>query len=359
MRLKNPRLEIDLKKIRANAKNVLDTCKPAGVSVMGVTKSFCAFLPVVQAFVESGITQLADSRLQNIINMKQSGVQAEFMLLRIPMMSEVEELVTYAQMSVNSELEVIEAINNAAGKQKKIHKIMLAVDVGDLREGFWPDQVVEAARACAKMENIELAGLFTNFGCYGGVLPTVKNTSILVELAQQIEEEIGSPLQYVSVGGTVAFKLLEDGIMPKGINHIRIGEAITMGMDTSGMERKINGAFQDAFELVAEIIELKEKPSVPIGDIGYDAFTGIPKFEDKGIRRRAICGIGKQDLFLEALYPKCPGVEVLGASSDHLLLDVTDSPERLRVGDEVRFGITWSNMLRLTTSPYVQKIAVE
>lgn len=355
----NPRLEIDLNKIKSNATTILNKCKKRNMSVIGITKSFCAYPPIVRALLESGIHIFADSRIQNIIHMKEAGINAEFMLLRIPMLSEVEKLVDYAEMSFNSENKVVKAISEEAQRKGKIHKVVMMVDVGDIREGVLPIDALDTAKQWIAMPNIQLVGIATNFGCYGGILPDKTNTSLLVGISKQIEQKTGEKMQIVSVGGTVALKMVEEGEMPEGISNIRIGEAITIGMDTSGMERLIEGTYQDAFTLFVEIVELKEKTSVPIGRLGYDAFTGVPKFVDKGIRKRAICGIGKQDLFLEALVPLLPDVEVLGASSDHLLLDVTDCPLELEVGSEVSFGITWANMLRLTTSPYVAKVIKE
>ena len=54
------------------------------------------------------------------------------------------------------------------------------------------------------------------------------------------------------------------------------------------------GTRQDTVKLVAEVIELKRKPSMPIGKIGKDAFGNTPVFEDKGIRLRAILAVGNR-----------------------------------------------------------------
>jgi predicted amino acid racemase len=355
----NPRLEINLRKIRENAERIIEICSRYGVKVMGVTKSFSGDPRIARAFTEAGITSFADSRLQNIVALKEAGIKGEQMLLRIPMKSEAQAIVTYADISVNSELETIRALSDAALTLGKKHKILLMVDVGDLREGVWPDQVLETAKIIAGYRGVELIGLGTNVGCYGGVLPTYENTAILAELAEEIRGKLGMELPMISAGGTCALKLVEDGQWPEGVNYIRVGEAITFGMDTTNMGRLIEGTHQDAFKLVAEIVELKEKPSVPIGPTGYDAFHGVTKFEDKGIRKRAICAIGKQDMFFDGITPIKEGIEVLGGSSDHLLLDVTDCSEPLEVGSEVGFRIMWSNMLRLTTSPYVQRVYIE
>ena len=48
-------------------------------------------------------------------------------------------------------------------------------------------------------------------------------------------------------------------------------------------------------------------------------------------------------------------VDVLGASSDHLILDVTKSDREYKVGDTVQFTLEYGAVLRLATSEYVTK----
>ena len=58
------------------------------------------------------------------------------MLIRIPMISEAEDVVRYTDISLNSEIKVAKALSKEAIKMGKIHEIILMVDVGDLREGI-------------------------------------------------------------------------------------------------------------------------------------------------------------------------------------------------------------------------------
>ena len=104
-----------------------------------------------------------------------------------------------------------------------------------------------------------------------------------------------------------------------------------------------------------EIIEIKEKNSVPNGNIGYDAFGRIPKFEDKGIIKRAIIALGRQDVAPEDLIPLDEGIEILGASSDHMLLELTPRAEDYKIGDIVSFSLNYVALLNVMNSPYVHK----
>jgi predicted amino acid racemase len=191
-------------------------------------------------------------------------------------------------------------------------------------------------------------------GCFGGVLPSVDNLGLLVRLTREIENRLGSRLELVSGGGTSSLLLLEDGLLPVGVNQLRVGEGILLGTDTTN-QRSIPGLHQDAFRLQAEVIELKDKPSLPIGEIGRDAFGQIPKFVDLGNRKRAIVALGRQDVNIEGIWPLTPGITILGASSDHLILDVSDSEVDIEMGGEIGFGLSYAGLLSACQSRYIDK----
>jgi len=186
------------------------------------------------------------------------------------------------------------------------------------------------------------------------VIPTRKNLTRLVELTEEIENNFHVNLEVISGGSTSVLKLIEDEIIPDRINQLRIGVGILLGQDDVRL-RNIAGTYQDTFILTAEVIEVQEKPSLPQGEIGRDAFGEIPVFRDLGIRKRAILAIGKQDIYLNSLIPLKEGMKIVGASSDHLIIDITDFKEELKVGDEVRFRLNYPALLSATTSKYVKK----
>lgn len=355
--MKFPRIVFDLNKIKENAEYIKELCDKNDVQVMAVTKGYCGYPPVVKVLYDAGIRNFGDSRIENIKRMREAGIKGEMTLIRIPMISEAEEVVQWADISLNSEINVLQALDNAAKNQTKVHKVILMVDVGDLREGVLPDDLEDFVSEALKFDNLKIIGLGFNVGCFGGVLPTEENTQLLVDLAQNIQGKFDIKLDILSGGSTCALPLIEKNGLPQGINQFRIGEAIIVGRDSTG-NRCVPGTRQDTMELVAEVIELKKKPSMPIGKIGKDAFGNTPVFEDKGIRLRAILAIGRQDADPEKLIPLTDGVEILGGSSDHLLIDVTESDDEFFVGKEVSFGLTYGAMLRLMTSEYVKKIVV-
>ncbi len=352
-----PSLYINTDKIQRNAKTVVSMCKKHYIEVMGITKGFCAFPPIVRAMLRGGVEKLGDSRIKNIITMREAGIDVPIYLIRIPMLSEVEDTIKFANGSLNSEFEVIKALSEKAALLNKTHKVILMVDVGDLREGFLPKDVVDITGKVLELPNIEFEGLGTNVGCYGGVLPSYENTKIIVDLAKEIESKYGISVKTLSGGSTVTLTLLENGEISPGINQLRIGEATILGTDIKNL-KPIPGTEQNTMILKTEVIELKVKPSHPIGEIGRDAFGNIVHFEDKGDRKRAIVAIGKQDCGLDGVTPIDSSIEILGASSDHMILDVTDCKQEIQVGSIIEFNIAYGEMLDLTTSKYVGKYEI-
>lgn len=351
---KNPRLDIYLDKIRNNSENIKALCLKHGIKVVGITKGCCAIPEVGRAMIEGGINILGDSRIENLGGLKEAGLKAETMLIRIPMLSEVDRVLDWADISLNSEISVIKLLSQEALKRKILHRIILMIDLGDLREGIMPDDALQMVGEIRKLSGVKLTGIGANFCCISGVMPTRENLTKLVKLTEEIKDKFYINLQVISGGNTSVLKLVEDDIVPNRINQLRIGVGILLGQDDVRL-RNIAGTYQDTFILTAEVIEVKEKPSLPQGEIGRDAFGEIPVFQDLGIRKRAILAIGKQDIHLNSLVPMKKEVKIVGASSDHLIIDINDFKEEVKVGDEVKFRLNYPALLSATTSKYINK----
>lgn len=348
-----PSLEINLSKIRLNTEYLVNLCSNHTIEIMGVAKGVCASLPIVKAMLSGGIKKLGDSRIQNISALKEAGIDVPMYLIRIPMPSELEEVINWSDGSLNSEIEVIRTISHKAKLYDKLHKVILMVDVGDLREGVMPDDVLDVAGQILACPGVELEGLGTNVGCYGGIIPSKENTQILIDLARDIEKRYGITMKTLSGGNTATFNLLEKNSLPQGINQFRTGEAILLGTDVTN-NRVIPGTYQDTMILKTEVIEIKVKPSYPKGKMGLDAFGNIPIIVDKGLMKRAIVALGRQDCKIDGLTPVDPTIQIIGASSDHLLLDVTNSAG-VALGSIIEFKLSYGAMLSLSTSSYVEK----
>ncbi len=344
-----PRMIIDLSKIRRNIEKLTEELSKSGIDMVGVTKLFMGEPALARAYLESGAKILADSRHENISKMKNAGIDGPFMIIRIPPLSHIPMLKETVEYYLVSEPEVAMKID----EEVKGAKLIYMVDVGDLREGVMYYEAAEEIEKVKKsLKNASIIGVGTNIGCFGGVLPTKENLNRIVDVAKAVDAQV------ISVGGTVYLLSFEKGELPKEINQMRIGEAALLGTDVTG-NRDIPYLEQGTVILEAEIIELKTKPSVPEGPIGYDSMGRKPVFEDKGKRLRAIIAVGEQDINPTGLTPLDEGAEVVHSSSDHTIVDVTEVQRPLKVGDVLRFRMNYSATLRAMTSPYVEKVWLE
>ena len=142
----NPKLIINLFKLRTNLDRLVYRCHAIGIKTAIVTKVFCADERICKMISESDADAFADSRVQNLAAIAELHSDKPTQLLRISMQSEVEDVVRYADISMQSEKETIRLIGSAAKKLGKVHKIILMVDMGDLREGiFNTDEAIELA----------------------------------------------------------------------------------------------------------------------------------------------------------------------------------------------------------------------
>ena len=351
-----PRVKVDLNKIKHNLDRITSIVNKANCSIMIVTKVVCADKEIVKVVEQNeNVEFFADSRIDNLASI--TNTKKKKVLLRLPMLSDVDRVVKYADISLNSEIETIKALDKAAMSQGIKHKIILMIDLGDLREGIYftnEEEIYQTVKQILEFKNIELYGIGVNLTCYGAVIPQNDNLSILVDFANKIEKKFDIKLPVVSGGNSSSLHLIDKNQLPQGINNLRIGEAFFLANETA-YSNKIDNMYDDVLILEAEIIELKEKPSLPVGETGVDAFGQRPVYEDRGIIKRAILSIGKQDVDIDSLTPLDDKIDILGGSSDHMILDVTKSNKGYKVGDVVQFKLGYSATLKLFTSKYVDR----
>lgn len=347
-----PYLNVNIDNIKSNAEKLKSKLDPYGINIAFVTKGFCANTDIIKAVKSVGIEIFADSRIKNIKNVKKELENINYILIRIPKLSEVEDVVSFADCSLQSEIDVMKAISKEALRQDKIHKVILMIDVGDLREGILIEDLDEVAGQIKNLNGIELVGIGTNVGCYGSVKPSIENTNILVKAKTLLNEKYGFDIKIISGGSTCTCDLVFTGNVDREINMLRIGEAILFGEDSTN-GKYIENFEQETFILGAEVVELKKKPSIPIGERGRDAFGREIEYIDYGIRNRAILSIGKQDVEVDALYPLEKGIRILGSSSDHMIVDVSDCERNINIGDIIEFRCGYGAVLSCTTSKYV------
>jgi predicted amino acid racemase len=350
MKIFLPRIEISLHQIRDNARMLSELYGQRGISIMGVSKAVLGESSIVKAMVQGGASFIADSRIENIEKMKAAGISTQFVLLRTPL-SQAESVVRSADISLNTEYATLQKLSYYAKACNKNHRVIVMVELGDLREGVLPNDLSEFFRQAISLSHIKIVGIGCNLACYGGVKPADKNMQELSELFDVIENEFHLGLTIISGGNSANYEWYKSTKDVGNINNLRLGESILLGLET--MNRKtIPRLHTGAFQLVAEVIESKKKPSLPFGEIGQDAFGNIPVFQDQGIHQRVIIALGKQDILASSLKSN-NSLEILGSSSDHIILNCKNN--NLKVGDEVNFALDYGGLLAAMTSPFIKK----
>ncbi|MCC8074526.1 MAG: alanine/ornithine racemase family PLP-dependent enzyme [Clostridiales bacterium] len=344
-----PLLTIDHEKIAANVRQMVAYCGQYGIEITGITKVVCGDPEIAKIYIDNGISRIGDSRVANL--KKLAWMPCEKWLIRMPMCSEAEDVVRWADVSLNSELDTLKALARACRALRKTHKVVLMYDLGDIREGFLSmDEIRAAADYARQTPELELYGVGTNLTCFSFIQPDTEKLTLLTQVAEEIH---ATPC--ISGGNSATLDLMFRGGIPKEVNLLRLGESLLFGRERAKY-RYLDGTYNDAFRLQAEIIELKEKPSLPWGTVGVDSYGNSPTFTDRGVRMKAICALGKQDIDVETMWPIDEGIHILGASSDHLMLDVEDSEVEYRVGDTIEFRLGYFALMRAYTSSYVTKL---
>jgi predicted amino acid racemase len=302
--------------------------------VVGVTKGVAGMPSVARAMLDGGLETLADARLDNIARMRRAGIRGPIVLLRSPAISEAARCVELADASLNADLSVVKRLNQAVRWQRKRHGVVLMVDMNTGREGLAPDELPAAARAVARMSSLRLDGIGIYFNVALAPAQIRRRQAALVRLARTAGRESGVALRVVSGGSTNALAAtVLTGDCVAGINHLRVGTAVLLGLMSSIGPKRIERFHHDAFTLAAELIEVK--------------------------RRKRLLGIlpfGHLDADRGFLFPALPGVRVVAVSSDHTVLDLTDTATPLRVGDWLRFHLGYYALARLALSPYVKVV---
>lgn len=351
------RLIIDLEVLRHNLTVVNSWAERHHAGWTLVTKVLCGHTESLKALKALGVRSIADSRLDNLQTVESVKPDFETWYLRVPDLSSVQQVVTLADVSLNSEIDVIEALNQEARRQNKKHRIIIMIELGDLREGILPGTLTKFYEQVFELSNIEVLGIGANIGCLAGVIPNVDQFMQLVLYRELLELKFQRKLSLISAGSTAVLPLLLDGQLPKAINHFRIGEAVFLGSDLIN-GGTLPGLRDDVMLLEAEIVEIKEKGLVPTAETGSVApFEAELQDEAAPGQRgyRALLSIGQLDSDIAGLTPLDSNHKIAGASSDITVVNLGDDPAGLKVGDMMKFRLNYSALLRCMAGRYVEK----
>ncbi len=351
------RLIINLEALRHNLRTVGDIMDAHGASWTVVTKVLCGHTDSLRALQYLGVRSMGDSRLDNLAAIERIISDFEAWYLRIPDKSSIKRTVQLADVSLNSEIEIIQLLNEEARRQDKIHRIIIMIELGDLREGILPGSLVKFYQDVFDLSNIEVLGIGANIGCLAGAIPNIDQFTQLILYRELLELKFERRLPMISGGSTIVLPMIRDNILPRAINHFRIGEAIFLGTDLVN-GGTLRGLRDDVILLETEIAEIKEKGLNPMVETGsvqpFQAENG--EEATPGSRgHRALVSVGQLDSDIAGLTPVNPNCRIAGASSDITVVNLGDNPEGLRVGDAIKFRVNYSALLRLMSGKYITK----
>ncbi|MFY1045762.1 alanine racemase [Chryseobacterium sp. GP-SGM7] len=323
-----------------------------------VAKLLCGNEMFLKCLLEFSDKEICDSRLTNLKHIKTISPKTQTVYIKPPAKRLAKSIVKYADVSFNSEIETVKALSKEAVLQNKIHKIVIMVEMGELREGIMVRDLSRFFGKVKKFPNIDIVGIGTNLNCLNGILPDEKKLMKLHSFKEIIEESHRTRIPFISAGSSVTIPLIFQDKIHSGINHFRVGESLFFGTDVYN-DSTISGMYQDVFKLTAEIIEIAQKPMIPAGNAGTNLTGETPQHDISNRGKtsfRAIVDVGVLDIDPKQIVPLTKDVKIIGASSDMMILDLSENLNNLKVGDTVDFSMNYLAVLRAMNSEYVDKL---
>lgn len=316
------------------------------------------------------IHSIGDSRLSSLSKVRKINPELKTLYIKPPAISYADSVVQYADVSLNTSYTTIEALNRAARKQKKVHQVLIMIELGELREGVMRENLIQFYDKVFSLDNIEVIGIGTNLGCMYGIMPTYDKLIQLSLYHQLLETIYKRKIALNSGGSSITLPLVPMQKLPKTVNHLRLGEAVFMG--TTPMDGKIfRNLSGDTFEFTANIIELEQKESVPDGiitdgNVGHTAdveennpLEYEPKPQSKSYR--AILDFGILDVDADTLSLKDETITYIGTTSDMTVVDLgenlnKDGTRKYKNGDKIYFDCDYMAVARLMNSKFIDKV---
>ena len=323
-----------------------------------VTKLLCGNTIYIKEVIDLGVMEMLDSRISNLKKIKKLKPEIQTVYIKPPSKLNIENIVKYADVSFNTEIYTIKLLSEEAKRQNKTHKIIIMIEMGDLREGVLGEELMSFYEQIFSLPNIEIRGIGTNLNCLSGVMPTQDKLIQLSLYKQLIEAKFNVKIPWVSGGTSVAIPLMLKNARPMAVNHFRVGEALFFAKDLFTGET-IEGMHNDVFKLYAEIIEITEKPNNPTGELGENVAGHTYEVnEDVDLSEtslRAILDIGLLDMQPQYLHPTDASISIIDSSSDMTVINISNSEKKYQVGDLVSFNLQYMGALYLLNSDYIEK----
>ncbi len=354
-------IELNRKSLKHNFEFLDKTMNRYGIDWGIVSKLLCGNKDFLLELVALNPPEVHDSRLSTLEMIAKIAPHIQRVYIKPPPLNAIKRLVACADVSFNTHIKTIKKINEEAVRQGVIHKIIIMIELGDLREGVMPENVIAFYKEVFELSNIEVIGLGANFNCLNGILPSKDKLIQLSLYKELINAKFDTNIKWVSAGSSITLPLLKKKQVPAGCNHFRIGETLYFGNDIYN-KQPLKSMMQDVFVLRAEVIELREKPKVAVGEQGTNLLGEQPEVDYSQLGEnsvRAILDLGVLDVAPDDLTPMDKGAKILGGSSDMIVVDLMENPKGIKLGDTLSFHISYTGVLSVMNSRYIDKVVVE
>lgn len=359
-------LQINISEIRNNIKKLSAYLKKHNKRWSLITKVFSGdkefMKQILTPDIIEDIQSVGDSRLSSLKRLKELNSNLNTIYIKPPPQAYVNDVVRYADISLNSSYKTIVALNEAAKKQNKIHKVIIMVELGELREGVNREDLFDFYEKVYQLKNIKIEGLGSNLGCMYGIEPTYDKLLQLHLYKELIEVKYDTHLELTSGGSSISLPLIENRVVPNEINHFRIGETAFFGVSPLDNSQFLD-LNTDTFNFYAEIIELEEKYIVPDGNIGDASIGHSVDFDDEDIGKtayKAILDFGLLDVDQEGLTTDDKEINFVGITSDMTVVDLgknkdKNGKKKYRIGDRICMQPNYLAVARLLNSKFIEK----
>ncbi len=321
-----------------------------------VSKLLCGNKIYLKELIDLGIREIHDSRISNLRTIKRLCPDVQTVYIKPPAKRSIRNIIEYADVSLNTEYYTMKLLSDEAVRQNKQHKVIIMVETGDLREGVMGDRLVEFYSSVFELPNLEIIGLGTNLNCLHGVMPSQDKLIQLSLYKQIIELKFNKKIPWISGGTSVTIPLVLNKQIPSGVNHFRVGETLYFGANLFE-ENIIPGMKANVFELFTEIIEITEKPLLPIGELASNPQGDTHEIDESLYGKtsyRAIVDIGLLDVDPKYLISGYD-FEIVGSSSDMMVINLGENTKKYKVGDLLSFHLKYMGALQILNSNYIEK----
>ena len=192
-------LIIQTEKIKDNIKTLSSYFNKHDIHWSLITKVFSGDQEFLKNLLTDDVIEkidaVGDSRLTSLKNLKAVNPKMRTIYIKPPAKIYADDLVKYADISLNSSFSTIIALNEAAKKAKKTHDIIIMVELGELREGVKRSDIMNFYEKVFNLSNIDVIGIGSNLGCMYGVEPSYDKLLQLVLYKELISAKFNKELR--------------------------------------------------------------------------------------------------------------------------------------------------------------------